>query len=42
MLTALNAASSAQFTFQVTLASAAGNSYQGLKASLPLTWAFTQ
>ena len=42
VLTALNAAGSAQFTFQVTLASGAGNSYQGLKASLPLTWAFTQ
>jgi hypothetical protein len=41
-LTALNAGSSASFTFQVTLASGAGNSYQGLKASLPLTWAFTQ
>lgn len=41
-LAPLSAAGSASFTFQVTLASGAGNSYQGLKASLPLTWAFTQ
>jgi hypothetical protein len=29
------------FTFAVTLASTAGNTYQGLGASLPLTWTFT-
>lgn len=29
------------FTFAVTLNSSAGNTYQGLGASLPLTWAFT-
>jgi hypothetical protein len=28
------------FTFAVTLASSAGNTYQGLSASLPLTWTF--
>lgn len=28
------------FTFAVTLASTADNTYQGLQASLPLTWAF--
>jgi len=28
------------FTFGLTLAAAAGNTYQGLQASLPLTWAF--
>ena len=28
------------FSFAVTLASAAGNTYQGLQASLPLTWTF--
>ena len=28
------------FTFAVTLASSAGNSYQGLQASVPLTWTF--
>ncbi|TIH30461.1 hypothetical protein D4765_17095 [Subtercola vilae] len=28
------------FSFAVTLASTAGNSYQGLQASLPLTWTF--
>ncbi len=28
------------FTFAVTLASAAGNTYQGLQASVPLTWTF--
>ncbi len=41
-LTALNAGTSSSFTFQVTLDTTAGNSYQGLKASMPLTWAFTQ
>ncbi len=29
------------FTFDVTLDAAAGNTYQGLSASLPLTWAFS-
>jgi hypothetical protein len=28
------------FSFAVTLAAAAGNSYQGLQASVPLTWTF--
>ncbi|RFA23339.1 hypothetical protein [Subtercola boreus] len=28
------------FSFAVTLASTAGNTYQGLQASLPLTWTF--
>jgi hypothetical protein len=28
------------FTFAVTLSAAAGNTYQGLQASVPLTWAF--
>lgn len=28
------------FTFALTLNSSAGNTYQGLQASLPLTWAF--
>ncbi|RFA18701.1 hypothetical protein [Subtercola boreus] len=29
------------FSFAVTLDSAAGNTYQGLQASVPLTWAFS-
>ncbi|BDZ51954.1 hypothetical protein GCM10025867_41950 [Frondihabitans sucicola] len=29
------------FSFAVTLASTAGNTYQGLAASLPLTWTYT-
>lgn len=29
------------FTFQVTLASTAGNTYQGLQVSQPLTWSFS-
>jgi len=29
------------FSFQVTLASGAGNTYQGLQVSQPLTWAFS-
>lgn len=41
-LPAVNAGSSTSFTFQVTLNSGAGNSYQGLKASTGLTWAFAQ
>jgi hypothetical protein len=31
---------SVPFTFTTTLSSAAGNTYQGLAASLPLTWTF--
>lgn len=31
---------SVPFTFAVTLSSSAGNAYQGLAASLPLTWTF--
>ncbi len=31
---------SVPFSFAVTLASTAGNTYQGLQASLPLTWTF--
>jgi hypothetical protein len=34
------AGASVPFTFAVTLASSADNSYQGLAASLPLTWTF--
>ncbi len=34
------AGASVPFTFAVTLASNAGNGYQGLAASLPLTWTF--
>jgi hypothetical protein len=41
-LPARNAGTSASFTFQVTLDSSAGNSYQGLKASAGLTWSFAQ
>lgn len=41
-LTALTASGSASFTFQVELDASAGNTYQGLGASLPLTWAFAQ
>lgn len=41
-LPAVNGGSSATFTFQVTLDNTAGNSYQGLKASTGLTWAFGQ
>jgi hypothetical protein len=41
-LTALAGGASAEFTFQVTLVGTADNSHQGLKASLPLTWAFVQ
>ncbi|CCE74037.1 hypothetical protein [Clavibacter nebraskensis] len=39
-LTALAANASTDFTFAVTLDSSAGNTYQGLGASLPLTWTF--
>lgn len=31
---------SVPFTFAVTLASTAGNTYQGLQASVPMTWSF--
>jgi hypothetical protein len=41
-LPAVNGGANATFTFQVTLDSSAGNSYQGLKASAGLTWAFAQ
>lgn len=41
-LPAVAAGATRTFTFTVTLDSAAGNSYQGLAASLPLTWAFGQ
>jgi hypothetical protein len=39
-LAALNAGASSDFTFAVTLDNSAGNTYQGLGASLPLTWSF--
>ncbi|MDH2443472.1 hypothetical protein QDR37_05895 [Amnibacterium sp. CER49] len=39
-LSALAAGSSQSFDFTVTIPSSAGNGYQGLKASLPLTWTF--
>jgi hypothetical protein len=39
-LTALAAGASSDFTFAVTLDSSVGNTYQGLGASLPLTWTF--
>jgi hypothetical protein len=39
-LTALTAGASTDFTFAVTLDNSAGNTYQGLGASLPLTWSF--
>ncbi|KZC95626.1 MULTISPECIES: hypothetical protein [Clavibacter] len=39
-LTALAANGSTDFTFAVTLDSSAGNTHQGLGASLPLTWTF--
>ncbi|MGA1813729.1 hypothetical protein VH571_15210 [Frondihabitans sp. 4ASC-45] len=39
-LPAAAAGASTGFTFAVTLASTAGNTYQGLQASLPLTWAY--
>lgn len=35
------AGATVSFTFAVTLASTAGNSYQGLAASQPLVWTFT-
>ena len=35
------AGATVSFTFAVTLASAAGNTYQGLAASQPLVWTFT-
>lgn len=35
-------AASVSFTFQVTLPADADNTYQGLAASLPMTWAFSQ
>lgn len=37
-LATLAAGASTTFTFAVTLASGAGNSYQGLQASVPMTW----
>ena len=37
-LTTLAAGASSTFTFAVTLDSAAGNAYQGLQASVPMTW----
>jgi hypothetical protein len=37
---ALPAGASAGFTFAVTLQSGLGSTYQGLTASMPLTWAF--
>jgi len=35
------AGASVTYTFQVTLAASAGNTYQGLQVSQPLTWAFS-
>jgi hypothetical protein len=35
------AGTTVSFTFAVTLASSAGNTYQGLAASQPLVWTFT-
>ncbi|GAA4265670.1 hypothetical protein [Frondihabitans peucedani] len=40
-LPAAAAGATTGFTFAVTLPSTAGNTYQGLAASLPLTWTFT-
>jgi hypothetical protein len=40
VLTAPAAGVSTPFTFAVTLDASAGNAYQGLAASLPLTWTF--
>jgi hypothetical protein len=40
-LPAAAAGSSTGFTFAVTLPATAGNTYQGLAASLPLTWTFS-
>ena len=37
-LPAVAAGSTTGFSFAVTLASSAGNTYQGLQASLPLVW----
>ncbi len=37
----VNAGTSVPFTFDVTLDSGADNTYQGLLASMPLTWTFT-
>ena len=39
-LVTLSAGSSSAFTFAVTLDSTAGNTYQGLAASVPMTWTF--
>ena len=39
-LTTLAAGASSTFTFAVTLDSSAGNTYQGLAASVPMTWTF--
>lgn len=41
MPTAPAAGTSVPFSFAVTLASSAGNAYQGLQASVPLTWSFS-
>lgn len=40
-LTPLAASASSTFVFTVTLDSSAGTSYQGLTASMPMTWTFT-
>ena len=39
-LATLTAGSSSTFTFATTLDSTAGNTYQGLAASVPMTWTF--
>lgn len=39
-LTTLASGASSTFTFAVTLDSAATNAYQGLQASVPMTWTF--
>ena len=40
-LPTLAGGASTQFTFSVSLDSGADNTYQGLKASLPMAWAFS-
>lgn len=40
-LTALTSGSSSTFVFTVTLDSSATSAYQGLKASMPMTWTFS-
>jgi hypothetical protein len=39
-LTAVSAGSSSTFVFTVALDTTAGNTYQGLQASVPMTWTF--